>query len=948
MSRRLYVSKRLAFATVLVAFLAIITVIAVIITSQKQKNKLTGTGHPDTKVDPSGPPPNTRLPKDLMPDSYRMYIQVHLHTKMNVTNYTSTFSGNSTVKFRCVEATHWIIIHCKELNVTSIHLTDEHGSAVAVKYTSLKEDDSNFLEIELTDTLRANTTYYLFTAFEGLLGYNQDGLYISRYNENTGNQSSFGFLAASHMEPTAARRVFPCFDEPAMKAVFNVTVIHRVGTVALSNAAQKDQKQMSIDGEEWLVTEFHPTVKMSTYVLAFTVSEFTCKTTDYGRYVLKTWARPDAIAIGHVDYAHSITGNILESFEDLYDIKYPLNKLDQIAVQNYVASGMENWGLIIYHETSLLYDKDFSLTSRKAFIAEIIAHEIAHQWFGNLVTMEWWNDVWLNEGFATYLSYIGVDKAEPTWNFSELFFIREVLGLLKVESIDNYRQLIPEVEEVITPSDIEDLFDFITYSKGAVVLRMLSSYVSETVFVSGVKSYLKAYQYNNAEYQDLWRHIQEAVKSNNDTTQVADMMESWTKQPGFPLITINTSSGDISQEHFMFNESARYNITWQVPIKLLKSGSQEITQDLLTVNGPVSKPIYQSNNNEWILANVNCTGYYRVNYDPENWERLLRQLGTDHHMIPVVNRAQLIDDAFELAEARHVNITLALSFTKYLHKDMELSPWATARLKLNHIILMLDRSEDYSFIEAYMRKQVSPLYDHFEAFTMNSSIPEQLTAQELQIIVIGMACGSGLIKCQKMAIDTFNQWKQNPTSKWVHPNLRSPIFCAAIAAGGQQEWEFLWQLFQNTTVEAEKDILRGALSCTKDTEILKRLLEYTLDLDKIKKTEFYSIMKSITNNVAGHSLVWDFIQKQWTNLKHKFGGEELILGAVIEAVTERFSSETELQELTQFLSDHGEEDFGSALWALEHAIERAEANIKWVEENKQIILEWFRGESVAY
>lgn len=177
MSRRLHVSKRLAFVTVLVAFLAIIIVIAVIITSQKQKNKLTGTGHPDT-----------RLPKDLMPDSYRMYIQLHLHTKMNVTNYTSTFSGNSTVKFRCVEATHWIIIHCKELNVTSIHLTDEHGSAVAVKYTSLKEDDSNFLEIELTNTLRVNTTYYLFTAFEGLLGYDQDGLYISQYNENTGNQ----------------------------------------------------------------------------------------------------------------------------------------------------------------------------------------------------------------------------------------------------------------------------------------------------------------------------------------------------------------------------------------------------------------------------------------------------------------------------------------------------------------------------------------------------------------------------------------------------------------------------------------------------------------------------------------------------------------------------------------------------------------------------------------
>ncbi|XP_048887459.1 aminopeptidase N-like [Brienomyrus brachyistius] len=946
MSRRSYLLKRLAFATALVAFLAIITVIAAIITCQKQKNKITGPGHPNTEVDPSGPPPSARLPKDLIPDSYRIYIQVHLHTTTNVTDYTSTFSGNSTVKFWCVEATQFIIIHCKELNVTSIHLTDERGSAVAVKYTSLKDDYSNFLEIELTDTLRVNTTYYLFTAFEGLLGFNQDGLYISQYNENTGNQSLFRFLVASQLESVAARRVFPCFDEPAMKAVFNVTVIHRLGTVALSNAAQKDQKKMTIDREEWLITEFHPTLKMSTYLLALTVSEYTCKTTDYGRYVLKTWARPDAVAAGHVDYAHSIAGDIIEFFEDLYDIKYPLNKLDQIAVQNSTASGMENWGLIIYQEEILLYDKDLSPMSHKFLIAEIVAHEIAHQWFGNLVTMEWWNDLWLNEGFSTYMSYFGVDKVEPTWNFKELFFVNEVQGLFEMESKDIHRLLIPDVESIVTPHDIEELFHFTTYSKGATVLRMLSSYVTETVFVSGVKSYLKAYQYKNAEHQDLWRHIQEAV--NNDTIQVANMMESWTKQPGFPLITINTLSGNISQRYFGLKENAQYNIIWQVPITLLKSGSQEITSALLTENGPVSNPIYQSNNNEWILANVNCTGFYRVNYDPDNWDRLLQQLGTDHHMIPVVNRAQLIDDAFALALTKDVNITLALSSTKYLHKDLEYIPWATAWANLHHIILMLDRSEDYRFIEAYLRKQVTTLYDHFEAFTMKSSVPDLLTAQYHQTIVIEIACGSGLSKCQKMAIDTFNQWRQNSTSKWIHPNLRSLIYCAAIAAGGRQEWEFLWQMFQNTTAETEKDVLRDALSCTKDTEILKRLLEFTLDPDKIKKNEFYYFMKSITENVAGQSLVWDFIQKQWTYLNHTYGGEELMLGSVIEAVTERFSSETELQELKQFLADHGGADFGSELWVLEHAIERAEANIKWVEENRRIILEWFRGESVAY
>uniref|UniRef100_A0A8C9V7Q2 Aminopeptidase n=1 Tax=Scleropages formosus TaxID=113540 RepID=A0A8C9V7Q2_SCLFO len=829
------VSKTAARAAVTAAVLALLlAAIAVIAVHQGKWKRDPPEGRPVVVTAVlSEAPPNMRLPKSLIPDRYRVYLQVHLDSKAsNVTRETFTFSGNSTVKFKCTEATAWIYIHCKDLNVTFLRAMDEKQSTVEVKNVTVKKDESNFLEIELRDTLRANETYYLITAFSGPLVHDSAGLYIIEYRENEGSQR---YLATSHMQPTDARKVFPCFDEPHMKAVFEVTIIHRKDTIALTNAAQKGRN------------------------INFVIPKYFC-------------------------LVFPISGQILKFFEDHYDMKYPLPKLDQVAVAKLAGNAMENWGLVMYNKKAILYEEGVSTTTEKENIAAVIAHELAHQWFGNLVTMKWWNDLWLNEAFATYYSYLGVDGVEPAWNFKDLIISNEVQYMLQFESLDSSRPIIKEEDEVQSPEDIAEQFDIITYKKGASILNMLSDYLSESVFENGLK----------VSRSFTLLNVKKATNDSNKNIQVAEMMESWTKQEGYPVITINTSSGEVSQRHFLLNQSAEQNLTWHVPIKVMKSGLREYSP--LTV----SKPTYKSREEEWILANVNSTGYYRVNYDLENWRRLVMQLETQHQEIPVISRGQLIDDAFNLAVARQINFTLALDTTKFLRKETEFIPWNSAIKSFQYLKHLLDFTEVSSPMKAYIRKLVAPLYDHFEACTVNSTVPDSLTAQYNQINAVTLACSNDVTKCHKMATDAFNKLEKNPDSEWIHPNLKRRIYCTAIAAGGEKEWDFAWEMFQNTKSMTEKKDLLSALACTKQTSLLKRYLEYSLDPDKIKKSDFFSIIQFIATNADGQQLAWDFIQSKWEYIIQTYEEEEVPVIDLIHGVTQRFSSEAKLEEVKLF------------------------------------------------
>ncbi|NXQ17132.1 AMPN Aminopeptidase, partial [Peucedramus taeniatus] len=954
-----FISKTVGIVAIVLGLGAVATIIALSVVYAQEKNKGTSdvgtspTANPNTSTTtpaPNNPWNRWRLPTSLKPEFYEVSLQPFLKPDAN---NMYIFKGNSSVVFVCEEATDLILIHSKKLNYTmqgSFHATlqaEDGGSAPAISRTWL-ETPTQYLVVQLEAPLQQGQRYRLSSSFTGELADDLAGFYRSEYTDESGNKQ---VVATTQMQAADARKAFPCFDEPAMKANFTVTLIHPSGYGAISNMPAKNTREQVIDGETWNVTQFDTTPRMSTYLLAFIVSQFTHVERNSENILIRIWGRPKAIAEGQGNYALNVTGFILKFFEDHYNTSYPLPKSDQVGLPDFNAGAMENWGLVTYRENSLLFDATYSSIGNKERVVTVIAHELAHQWFGNLVTLRWWNDLWLNEGFASYVEYLGANYAEFSWNIKDLMVLNEVHEVMAIDALASSHPLSFREEEINTPAQISEVFDSIAYSKGASVLRMLSSFLSENIFKKGLQSYLHTFSYSNTIYADLWVHLQEAVEKNNvslpDT--ISNIMDRWTLQMGFPLVTVDTSSGTVNQTHFLLDPTSSvdrpsvFNYTWIIPITwMTSSGHRNISYWLTTVTDTNND--FRINSPDWLLLNLNVTGYFRVNYNQENWDQLLKQLDTNHTVFPVINRAQIIDDAFNLARAKYINVTLALNTTRFLGRETEYMPWQAALTNLRYFQQMFDRSEVFGAMSKYMKNQVTPLFNYYKNITNDwKDIPSGLMVQYNEVNAISTACSYGVTDCQNLATNYLRQW-QDGTTNPVPPNLRSAIYCSMVATGGEDAWEFLWQKFKEAPVVSEADKLRAALACSPHPWILNRYLQYTLDPTKIRKQDATSTINSIASNVVGQPLAWDFIRANWRTLFTQYGGGSFSFSRLILSVTQRFSSEFELQQLEQFKQDNQDIGFGSGTRALEQALERTRTNINWVKENQATVLDWFKNE----
>ncbi|NWI25638.1 AMPN Aminopeptidase, partial [Sula dactylatra] len=904
---------------------------------------------PTSTADPSKPWNQWRLPKTLMPEFYEVTLQPFL-TPDNNNMYI--FKGNSSVVFLCVNATDLILIHSNKLSYTmqgSFHtsLQAVDGSRAPSISKTWLEPSTQYLVVQLNGMLQQGQRYRLFSIFTGELADDLAGFYRSEYVDEFGVKK---VVATTQMQAADARKAFPCFDEPAMKANFTVTLIHPPDHEAISNMPVNNTWQQDIDGVKWNVTEFQATPKMSTYLLAFIVSQFTYVQNYTGHVLIRIWGRPKAINEGQGNYALSVTGPILNFFERHYNTPYPLPKSDQVGLPDFNAGAMENWGLVTYRENSLLFDDLYSSIGNKERVVTVIAHELAHQWFGNLVTLQWWNELWLNEGFASYVEYLGADAVEPTWNIKDLMVLNEMYVVMATDALATSHPLSFREDEINTPAQISEVFDNIAYSKGASVLRMLSDFLTEDVFKEGLQSYLHTFAYSNTVAEDLWVHLQKAVGKNNVSlpSSISDIMDHWTLQMGFPVVTVNTVTGTVSQEHFLLGNASAverpsiFNYTWIVPITWMKRDAVAGDRYWLTNSSAINNQ-FKVSNPSWLLLNLNVTGYFRVNYNQENWDQLIQQLLNNHQVIPMINRAQIIDDAFNLARAKYINVTVALRTTQFLSQETAYMPWEAALNNLHYFQLMFDRSEVFGVMSKYIRNQVMPLFNHYKTITSNwTTVPSGLMDQYNEINAISTACSYGIPECQELATNYFNLWQKNVTVNPIPSNLRSSIYCSIVATGGQDAWNFIWKRFKEATVVSEADKLRTALSCSPHPWILNRYLQYTLDPSKIRKQDATATINSIASNVVGQPLAWDFIRGNWKMLFTQYGGGSFSFSRLILAVTQRFSTEFELRQLEQFKAENQDIGFGSGTRALEQALERTKANIEWVKENKQTVLDWFQ------
>uniref|UniRef100_A0A3P9JI92 Aminopeptidase n=1 Tax=Oryzias latipes TaxID=8090 RepID=A0A3P9JI92_ORYLA len=919
MGNGFHVRKGVALASLVAAVGAIVVIIALSVRLAQEKSRNAGTlpiNVKPTSSAPEEPWDHYRLPNTLSPISYNVTLWPRLESDADG---LYQFSGNCTVVFKCTRETDLILIHSKELNLTLLDgfhakLTGLNGPAPRLKKT-WEEIQTEYLVVQLDGPLQANSSYELFTEFAGKLSPNQKGFFRSVYIED-GEEK---VIATTQMQPTYARKAFPCFDEPALKAVFHVTLIHPQNTTALSNSMASGKSVIIVDGQDLVRTSFEPTKIMSTYLLAFAVCDFGHIRTEAGASVLiRVWARRKAIQRGMGNYALEKARPILPFYEKYFNTSYPLKKSDQIAIPGFGPSAMENWGLITYGESVFLHDLEKSFNEDKETVVYMISHELAHMWFGNLVTLRWWNDLWLNEGFASYISSLGSDHAEPTWNLNDLSVPEEILEAMVEDAFFVSHPLSVKEAEVRTPQEILSLFDGITYSKVNLML-------------------LNEFQYKNTVPKDLWKHLQMAVDEAGISLPrpVEEIMNRWVLQMGFPLITINTRTGNVTQKHFLSNpkhvvdRTSEFNYTWFVPITWMKNGKEEQKYWLLSKEDMALGP------SDWLVANINLTGFFRVNYDAENWERIFNKLNSRHEDIPLLSRAQIIDDAFNLADLEMVNMTVALRTTSYLDKEVEYMPWRRADSHLENFFHILRPRGIYGPLE-----KVTPLFHRHRELTLNwTKSPTRHSDLYNQMTVIKLACKLEVKDCSQLTLTWFREWMKNSTTNKIRPSLRDAIYCSAMAAGGVEEWDFMWSIYRKNDT-SDPDNLIYALSCTRQPWLINRYLEYCLDPEKVSEKDVISAITYMAYNPVGQPLLWDFVRTNWEDLAENLFSVEY----VVYTVTKFFSTKFQYKQLLQF-KEELKKQLSSVDGTFEEALKTVEDNMKWIERYKKEVHGWLISET---
>ncbi|XP_033929108.1 aminopeptidase Q [Melopsittacus undulatus] len=924
-ARGLYVGRRAAalLAALLLALLAALLALAALYGRCRQEEPPSPRLPRPSPTAPSlttplGPAPSTasgrRLPRNLLPLHYDLELWPRVRPGQAG---PFAFSGQVNITVHCLQDTDAAVLHSSGLRSRGAAVVrgplSEAGAVVEV--AGLRLDAAGEVAVlELRGRLRAGRRYVLQLGFQGRLEEDLDGLFLTRYTD----QGLSSMLIASQLEPTYARTVYPCFDEPAMKATFNIRIVHDPSYVALSNMPAIDVSEMKDEnGSLWTVTKFNTSLKMSTYLTAFVICAFDYVTRTERGNEIRIWARKEAVKNGYVDYALNITGPIFSFLEDLLNISYPLPKTDLVALPDFGAGAMENWGLMTFQESSLMYQPSDKFTSRKAMIAIIVSHELGHQWFGNLVTMNWWNDLWLNEGLASYFEYLGAIFIEPKLSLDKIFYDHVVQPVLREDNERGVRSLSETEEKIKGSFSLISLFDSITYSKGASITWMLSGFLTEKLFIRALTSYLKEFSFSNANQDDLWTHIQMVVDAQNEVqlpASVKQIMDSWTCQNGFPVLTLNLTTGTISQEQFLNkkneNSTDSYNNTWIIPISWMRNGSSQPLMWLDKTSKVFPEMQVSESEYDWVLLNVNLNGYYRVNYDQLNLKRLARLLENDPKAIPAVSRFQLIDDVFALTQFGYIQIETALELTKYLAREDELFIWNMVLLNLvpENLESTLKNYEVYPLLKKYLLKRMLPIYHYYSGFIRENidALEDDYFAQVYLEKLFATACWLGLQDCLNLSSELYAKWMDNPEYK-IPLLIRRTVCCYGVAVGTDKEWNFAWEMYNRTdSTKEDTDILLSALSCAKESWLLYRYLQYGLS-DTLFSANYTSviILYAVTKDI-GHRIAWEFVTENWPLLNERYGKE--LLHDVLKVMGRFVNTDVQIQELQVFYNATLEED----------------------------------------
>ncbi|CAL1528269.1 unnamed protein product [Lymnaea stagnalis] len=882
-----------------------------------------------------------RLSRDVLPVHYDITIFPDFYDS------AGEFYGNETLEVQVVKPTRHFLLHVNTLymNVTRSQLVDNvTGEDIEISRT-FNYLPNEFFVIESKTVVERPVKIKL--QFEGSLTKAITGLYKSTYLNTKTNKTRN--LATTQFEPTYARQAFPCLDEPNMKAEFTITLVHRPEYIALSNMPQDGQASPHGDSTDLVASKFQRSVRMSTYLVGLIVCDFEFKeTTSSNGKRIRVYATPDKV--DQTVYALEMAKHTLDTYEVLFQLNYPLPKQDLIAIPDFRSGAMENWGLITFRERNLLYDPEEVSLSGKENVAQVVAHEMSHQWFGDIVTMDWWNDLWLNEGFASYMEYVGVADKEPEWDVMTRFLDKDLFPVMKGDSELASHPIVVDVRQ---PSEINSAFDDISYNKGSAVIRMLKSIMGDENFNNGIVNYLNKFQWGNAKTDDLWQSLTEADRKHD----VKHIMDTWTKQEGFPYVTVQLESNDngtttvsLSQERFLADPKGKvdpskspFGFKWSVTVNALTSSGVTSTHTMDLVDIKFTENLSLNTTNSWVKFNSGQMGFYCVLYPEDMWKtfsQYLLETPFDNWTLSAADRAGLLNDAFVLAESGKVSYEVALDLLLYLENERHIVPWSTGfKTGTSYIHSMLGQTSDSGAWKKFLRKILKSTISRL-GFEDEGSVSDR----NLRVTTLKESCVAEDEATLEHIKTQFRLWLDVGTKPSV--NLRSIVYQYGMRYGGNEEdWELVWSKYLIESSPQEKELLASALASTQKSELITKLLDNAKQEIGIKRQDFYAIVQLVGSNGAAKDLIWDWARDNYQTFIDRFTITDRNFGQMIYLMVKNYNTEVQLQEVKDFFAKYPEAGAGER--SRKMAIESIERNIYWVKTFKPAVVEWLKRQRVT-
>ncbi|KAJ0067447.1 hypothetical protein NL108_007909, partial [Boleophthalmus pectinirostris] len=674
--------------------------------------------------------------------------------------------------------------------------------------------------------------YFLQLEFNAGLSEGFYGFYKSTYKISAGETR---VLASTHFEPTSARMAFPCYDEPSFKANFTIRIRRSPEFISLSNMPLVNTREVNAAIYE---DQFSPSVKMSTYLVAFVVCDFKSVTaTTASGIQVSIYAAPEKWHQTH--FALEVAVKMLDFYEEYFNIRYPLPKQDLIAIPDFQSGAMENWGLTTYRETSLLFDPLTSSVSDKVWVSMVIGHELAHQvehivhmiliyrpmyacrskshvsaqWFGNLVTMEWWNDIWLNEGFARYMEFISVEATYPEFKVEE-YLLHTCFAAVGHDSLNSSRPISSAAEN---PTQIKEMFDTVSYDKGACVLHMLRHFLTDEVFQSGIVRYLRKYSYTNAKNQDLWDSLSNYLYAGEHIDLTA-MMNTWTLQKGIPVVTVRRSGPNLElrQDRFLKTilPSDPQCFLWHIPITYKTDASNVIHRHMMTTK---TDKIYIGKETDWVKVNADMTGYYVVHYEDGGWEKIGKLLSQNHTAFSYKDRTHLIHNAFQLVTAGLLPLNEALDLITYLRLERHTAPLLQGLGYLESFYRMIEKRKDQDLTKKLGMHILNFFRGVIDQQTWSDS--GSVSERRLRSEVLSLACHLKDPPCLEHALKHFKDWIQSNGTQSPPTDVADTVY--SVGAKEVDGWTSLFHTYTTSLSEAQKRQIMEALTSTEDVNKLQ-------------------------------------------------------------------------------------------------------------------------------